>query len=40
MEDSTLFYLGIFATVLFLAGILFTIHEFKTMVEDIKKDRD
>ncbi len=31
MEDSTIFYLGIFVTVLLLTGVAFTIYEFKKM---------
>ncbi|MDX1619292.1 MAG: hypothetical protein R3224_10945 [Balneolaceae bacterium] len=39
MDDPSIFYLGIFVMVLFFAGILYTIREFK-MMEDSKRQRE
>ena len=31
MDDTTIFYIGVFVMVLFFAGIFFTIFEFRSM---------
>jgi hypothetical protein len=35
MADSTIFYLGLFVTILLLTGVGFTIYEVKKMYRDV-----
>ena len=38
MEESTIFYLGLFVTILLLSGVGFTAYEFKKMYHEEEKE--
>lgn len=40
MQESTIFFLGLFVTILLLSGVLLTAYEFKKMYRDEKKIQD